>query len=120
MPAVKPLDLLVIAAALVLLTLLYMHYWRHADPAAMATVSTTEKTLHLSLLQDGEVDVHGPLGISRLQVKKGRIRFLSSPCPHQYCVNAGWLSRPGEVAACLPNRISVHVGANSRFDSINF
>lgn len=44
-----------------------------------------------------------------LEVKDGKIRFYSSTCPDQICVKAGFLSRPGESAACLPNRVAVKV-----------
>ncbi len=37
-----------------------------------------------------------------LLVEPGAIRFSSSPCPGQDCVHAGRLSRPGQVAACIP------------------
>lgn len=38
------------------------------------------------------------------------IRFLSADCPDALCIQAGALSRAGEVAACVPNKtvVSLH------------
>lgn len=44
-----------------------------------------------------------------LQVEKGRIRYLHSDCPDKICINTGWLSETGHMAACLPNRSIVFI-----------
>jgi hypothetical protein len=44
-----------------------------------------------------------------LEVKDGRIRVLESDCPHQVCVETGWIGRSGEIIACVPNRVVVRV-----------
>jgi len=36
-------------------------------------------------------------------------RVLESPCPLKLCVAAGLASRPGQVVACLPNRVALRV-----------
>ncbi len=46
-----------------------------------------------------------------LQVSGGKIRFYSSTCPDQLCIHAGYLSRPGESAACLPRKVAVKLVA---------
>lgn len=44
-----------------------------------------------------------------IQVSGGRIRFYSSTCRDKICVRAGYLSRPGETAACLPNKVAIKI-----------
>ncbi len=44
-----------------------------------------------------------------IEIKDGRVRFLSSDCPDKICVNTGWLEKAGQSAVCLPNRLSVTV-----------
>ncbi|MDD5602493.1 MAG: NusG domain II-containing protein [Eubacteriales bacterium] len=41
--------------------------------------------------------------------EKGRIRFESSSCPDKICVGAGWLSMPGQMAVCIPNRTLIKI-----------
>ena len=75
----------------------------------------------LPLSGEQRVSVHGPLGDSVIEIRDGRVRFVSSPCNGKQCVHSGWLSHSGELAACLPNGIMVSVmGRERRYDSINF
>jgi hypothetical protein len=74
----------------------------------------------LPLSRDRIESVAGPLGITRIQIEQRRARILSDPSPRQYCVRQGWISRPGESAICLPNRVSIEVGGARGFDSLNY
>ena len=70
---------------------------------------------------DRKLQVQGPLGVSIIEIKELRARFLESPCKGQQCVHSGWLETAGELTACLPNRISIQLlGRHPRFDAVNF
>lgn len=43
------------------------------------------------------------------QIKNGKIAFISSDCPDKICVNTGFIHKPGQSAACLPNRVLLTV-----------
>jgi hypothetical protein len=64
------------------------------------------------------IDVPGPLGITQVEIRDGRVRVKADPGARQRCVRQGWLA-PGETALCLPNRVSVERGA-STYDSLNY
>ncbi len=64
------------------------------------------------------IDVPGPLGVTRVEIRDGRVRVLADPSPLKLCVRQGWLA-PGETALCLPNRVSVQRGA-AAYDSLNY
>ncbi len=49
-----------------------------------------------------------------LRVEPGRIRFIEADCPHKLCINYGWISRPGEMALCLPHKILVYIERDLR------
>lgn len=83
--------------------------------------------------QDGrivaDVDLHGrrellvpgPLGTTQIVVEPGRARVVADPGPRQYCVRQGWLSRPGEIAICAPNRVSLQItGRTKAYDSLSY
>jgi len=38
-------------------------------------------------------------------VSESGIAFIHSDCPDQVCVHTGWLNRPGQFAACVPNQV---------------
>lgn len=55
------------------------------------------------------LEVKGPLGTTTVAVGNGSARVVRSPCPHRVCVAAGAMSRPGEVAVCVPNGVVVRI-----------
>ncbi|WP_374326233.1 NusG domain II-containing protein [Azonexus sp.] len=68
-----------------------------------------------------EILVPGPLGITRIAVEPGRARVVADPGVRQYCVKQGWLMRPGEIAICAPNRVSLQItGRTKVYDSLSY
>lgn len=119
---IVPGDVLVFVSALILLGFLYSSYWRDVFRGNQAAIMVAGKHwLNVDLFQNQWLDVPGALGVSKIQVEDGKIRFVQSPCDTKQCIHQGWISQGGEVAACLPNKISVQVlSTDPRFDSINF
>lgn len=114
-------DWLVITIALTLVVILFQSLWHgeHATKLRIRQGDTIYATL--SLDQEKILDIRGPLGISRIVIHHGQVRFESSPCPNQYCVHQGWLKRTGQVAICLPNQISLELlGGEKAYDSLNY
>jgi hypothetical protein len=114
--------MLIFLSALILLGFLYSSYWRDTYRGNQAAILVGGKHwMNVDLFQNQYIDVPGALGISKLQVEDGQIRFVQSPCDTKQCIHQGWISHGGELAACLPNTISVQIlSADPRYDSINF
>ncbi|MDR2180220.1 MAG: NusG domain II-containing protein [Synergistaceae bacterium] len=45
----------------------------------------------------------------QIQVRDGAVGFVHSDCPDKICVHSGFLSTPGQSAACLPNKVVLRV-----------
>jgi hypothetical protein len=56
-----------------------------------------------------QITIEGPIGPTVLEVGAGRARILSAPCRQQICRLSGWLSEPGDLAVCVPNRLVLRV-----------
>lgn len=75
----------------------------------------------LDLSRNRLLEVPGPLGVTTVAVDQRRVRVVSDPGPRQYCVRQGWLARPGEIAICAPNQVSVQVqGGREAYDSLSY
>ncbi|MDD2533091.1 MAG: NusG domain II-containing protein [Eubacteriales bacterium] len=63
-----------------------------------------------------DLDAHG--FHYTVEYAQGQVRISHADCPDQVCVQTGWVSRQGEVAACVPGSLilSVEPGANSPID----
>jgi hypothetical protein len=118
----RPADVAVVALAALLVGAAWAALWRDGGPAEYAQVTAPgAPAQRLALARDTTLDVQGRRGASRLEVRDGRIRFVDSPCVGRLCVHAGWLSRSGQVAACLPNGVVVEVtGGEREFDALTF
>ena len=114
-------DWLTIAISLILVFVLFQSLW-HSEHAAKLRIRQGDNIYAtLSLDQERTLDIHGPLGNSRIVIHQGQVRFERSPCPNQYCVHQGWLKRAGQVAICLPNQVSLELlGGEKTYDSLNY
>lgn len=115
-------DSIIIIIALVFVSFLYINYWGDKTQGFdVRIMSGQDKAQILSLGKHQRIIVQGPLGPSTIEIKDGRVHFQASPCQNKQCIHSGWLDKSGEVAACLPNRITIAVlGKEQRYDSMNF
>ena len=113
-------DSVVIMLALVVVIGLFVALWSN-EPAGKVRIRNGDKIYAtLSLNQQRTLEIHGALGVSRITIHNGHVRFESSPCRNQYCVHQGWLHRAGQVAICLPNHISIELLGKKSYDSLNY
>jgi hypothetical protein len=115
-------DGVVLASALILLFFLYSTYWRDSFLGNQAAIMLNGKHwMNVDLYQNQIIDIPGPLGTSRLEVEDGRIRFVESPCDTKQCIHQGWIKHGGELAACLPNKVTVQIlSTDPKYDSIGY
>ncbi len=108
-------DLLIIGVFLVLgLTFVVFSRWQslHAGEGAILVVTDTltKTEMTYDLRKDTRLEVEGPKGISTIEIKDGKARFLDSPCPDKLCVNFfGWIESEVELSFCLPNQLLLGV-----------
>lgn len=71
--------------------------------AALLELSPGAESVRLSMRELGvDVPVY-------FELADGRIRFVDVDCPDKLCEGFGWLDSAGEIAVCMPNRVSVTV-----------
>lgn len=57
--------------------------------------------------------IDGPLGQTKLVIDERGVRIVESPCPRKICVSMGVAKHTGDLLACVPNRILVHIDGSS-------
>ncbi len=43
------------------------------------------------------------------EIKDKKIRIIEADCPDKICVNTGFISKAGQVIACLPNKVLIEI-----------
>lgn len=105
--AFTPLDGLLLAGLLAANAVFWFR--TGAEPAAGLEIVSAAGTRSEPLAGPRDLAVAGPLGATAVRVEPDGARVTDSPCPQRLCVAAGKISRPGEVVACLPNRIALRI-----------
>ena len=111
----KPLDIPVIGLAAALTLALAVMVYSGKSSASRVVIRSPDKTWFYPLNAEVQVDVAGAIGETVVQIHKGQVAIISSPCAGQTCVAAGALHKNGQWAACLPNRVFVLIeGAEAK------
>ncbi len=80
--------------------------WRQppAVQAAFALVEVEGREVAVyPLASDGKHVLEGCSGEVVIEIRDGAARFAEAGCRNRICVLTGWIGRPGEIAACVPN-----------------
>ncbi|TJZ79140.1 NusG domain II-containing protein [Chitiniphilus eburneus] len=119
--ALRPGDWLILSAGAILVGWLATFAWQQAPATRVRIYSAGKLYAEVDLAARRHLDVPGPLGITRVEIDRGRARVAADPGPRQYCVQTGWLIRAGESAICLPNRTTVAlVGQDAHYDALGY
>lgn len=115
-------DLAITLLAAVAVAGLYPLNWGSGDQGETALIlSPGQPERIVELSKDERYLIEGPLGENILEVRDGKVRFVQSPCSGKQCIHSGWLSKAGDFAACLPNRVTLVVASREQlYDTINF
>jgi hypothetical protein len=121
------IDRLLLVAGLACIIALWL--WLHQDAVAGPPMVMIYHSKHLLAeypipTQGAPIHVlaKGDLGISDIVIDTHGVHFESSPCTGKQCILAGTKHQPGDIIACVPNRILVSIrggGPNTKgYDGI--
>ncbi|MGB6068238.1 MAG: NusG domain II-containing protein [Desulfomonilaceae bacterium] len=109
---IRPADWALIGPLLLIAVLSFflIPRWLATQATEIEVLSDNKLLGKYPLNQDRRIEAPGPLGITVVVIRKGRVRIQSSPCPHKTCMAMGESGSKGGILVCLPNKIVVKVG----------
>lgn len=118
---IRPGDWLVMLAGAGFVGISFPLFWQGGMAEKAVIRQGGQVFAEIDLRSKKTLEVPGPLGKTLITIEPGRARIISDPSPRQYCVRQGWLMRPGEIAICAPNRVSLQItGRTKVYDSISY
>jgi Uncharacterized protein conserved in bacteria len=115
------LDLLVIVIVAAAAVLSGFMIYGQRDGRLHLSIEAPSGSWIYELGTDRTVRIPGQLGDTVVRIKGGSARIAESPCPNQTCVAAAPVSRRGEWAACLPNRVIIRIeGEEGGVDAVGY
>lgn len=55
------------------------------------------------------IEIKTKLGENFIEIKDGKVHILDADCPDKVCIKDGYISEPGQILVCLPNKVVVEV-----------
>jgi len=107
-------DIVIIAASLCAVAAAALFATAGTSGAARLLVKTEAGEFVYPLDKDARIEAAGPLGITLIIVSGGAARITDSPCDNKTCIAMGEISRNGQWASCLPNRVFLNVSGGSK------
>ena len=115
-------DLFITAAVLLLAAAICIPFVLAPSHGLTCEITQDGETLRRVKLGAGFADtitIEGETVTNVIRIDGDADRYESSDCPDQVCVRTGKLTRAGQVAVCLPNRVVVRlVGAQDEVDAV--
>lgn len=99
----------------------YKICWAQTAAQTALVYQDGKRYAQLDLHTTQQLVVQGPLGLTIIETAAGKARILRDPSPRQYCVKQGWLTHAGQIAVCLPNKITLELpDATRHTDSLAY
>jgi len=110
------LDVLLIAALLVLPVWGLAHIWRAARERPVAYIYQNNQLLGAYQLDRDQVIAVGDKAhpAMRIEIRDGAVRVAESNCPKGVCKHVGWIRAPGRSIVCVPNRVLIELKGESK------
>ena len=115
-------DALLVLAVLGLTVALVAVQATPAGPAEAVVFADDGELGRFDLQAPRVVRATGPLGETVIEIAAGAARILTSPCPHEFCAQRGWVRHPGQVSVCVPNGVILEIAGRpsaSQLDGVS-
>lgn len=70
-----------------------------------------------------KIPIKTKFGYNLIEIGDGKVRVIEADCPDKLDVKQGYISKPGEVIVCLPNRLVIEIKGEKKdkeIDSISY
>lgn len=84
-----------------------------SEDVGILLITTPTQELVYSMDKAQIIKIKGRVGITEIEIKNNKFRFLNSECPTKQCLKSGWFSLPMIPQVCLPNGISAVIKKKS-------
>ncbi|MFC1863610.1 NusG domain II-containing protein [Thermodesulfobacteriota bacterium] len=117
-PVLCIVDTLIISV-LIIASVIFIPFLHSHSRDSVEVYKIDDVIARYPLDEDRIFSVVGVNGMLEVEIKEERVRVISSSCPHQICVDTGWISRAYEQIICAPNRVFISVKSDPGKEDID-
>jgi len=111
---IKFFDAVIVIIALLIIGMFSFFAYAGGGGSGNVIITSPRGTWEFSLQKDGEAEIPGPIGITKVIIENGAVRVAASPCREKICIQSGPISRTGSWIACVPNRVFIQIESSNR------
>ncbi len=100
---------LILGLVLCIISLFFLPQEKNQGGRELVAYSNGKWLGSFSLDKKQVLSFEGTLGGVAVEIDGQAARVTRAPCRRKLCMSMGWIRRPGEVAACLPNNLFIQV-----------
>lgn len=104
-----PLDRLVVLLMLLGVGAAFVLLGQRTQGARVVVEQGGRVVFTAPLREDRTVSLPGPHGETVVAIRQGRACIATASCPNKVCMGMGEVSRRGEMIACVPNALLLHI-----------
>lgn len=105
----RPLDRLVVLLLLLGVSASFVFIGQRPQGERMIVEQGGRVIFTAPLGADRIVALPGPFGETVIAIRNGHARIAGASCPNKVCMGMGEISRQGELIACVPNALLLHI-----------
>ena len=100
---------LILGLVLCILSLFFIRRENAQLGRELVVYSNSKRLGSFTLVERQVLYFEGSLGGVEVEIEGQAARVIRAPCARKLCMSMGWIRRPGEVAACLPNNLFIQI-----------
>lgn len=107
---IKPKEIIVVAVilAICIIIIIALKTREVGNTAQISYGGTIVKVIDLTNASD-QIFVFEQNPNVQFNIKNHEISFVNVNCPDKLCENVGYISKPGEIAICMPNKTTLKI-----------
>ena len=110
MKKITPLDIIIIVFFVVVIVVtVKIQFFSGASQSKKLYIYTDKDKYYYDTEKNQVINIAGSSGITKIEIKDNKFRFVESPCPNKSCIKMGWVSLNNLSIVCLPNRVSAYL-----------
>ena len=66
------------------------------------------------------IPINTEFGYNLIEVGEEKVRVIEASCPDELDVKQGYISRPGEIIVCLPNKLVIEIKGMEESNDVDY
>jgi hypothetical protein len=105
----KLFDYFIIGISIIIVAISSYNIYSSSSDERVLRIDASGTDYLYPLDKDAEIEIEGSIGPTHIIIHNGEAHISESPCDNKLCILMGSISKTGQWAACMPNRVFISI-----------